>query len=89
MKPSMLVVLGLVVLPGAGAWAAEEERLELGSIYIKGSKEFPQALYVVPWKDVKGRERKDQPLVLHSLFGDLFDPVYMADTTDADDRRRR
>lgn len=88
MKLRVLVILGLLVVSGAGTWAAEE-RLELDSIYVKGSKEFPQALYVVPWKDVKGRERKDQALVLHSLYGDLFDPVYMVDTADGDDRRRR
>ena len=85
MKPSVLVVLGLLVVCGAGAWAAEE-RLELDSIYVKGSKEFPQALYVVPWKDVKGRERKDQALVLHSLYGDLFDPIYTPDNADDNDR---
>lgn len=53
-----------------------QERAEIDSIYVKGAKEFPQTVYVVPWKDVKGRERKDQQLVLHSLYGDLFDPVY-------------
>ena len=53
-----------------------QERFELESIYVKGNKEFPQTLYVVPWKDIKGKRREEQPLVLHSLFGDLFDPVY-------------
>ena len=52
-----------------------QERIELESIYVKGNKEFPQTLYVVPWKDIKGKDREEQPLVLHSLFGDLFDPV--------------
>lgn len=57
--------------------AAAQERVELESIYIKGNnKEFPQILYIVPWKDMKAKGHQEQTLVLHSLFGDLFDPVY-------------
>lgn len=57
--------------------AAAQERVELESIYIKGNnKEFPQILYIVPWKDMKVKGHQEQTLVLHSLFGDLFDPVY-------------
>lgn len=56
--------------------ALAQERIELESIYVKGNKEFPQTLYVVPWKEIKSKDRKEQPLVLHSLFGGLFDPVY-------------
>lgn len=60
-----------LVMNAAGA----QERIELESIYVKGNKEFPQTLYVVPWKDIKGKEREEQPLILHSLYGDLFDPM--------------
>ena len=57
--------------------AMAQERVELESIYIKGNnKEFPQILYIVPWKDMKVKGHQEQTLVLHSLFGDLFDPVY-------------
>lgn len=68
-----LVASALLVLLANVAGA--QERIELESIYVKGNKEFPQTLYVVPWKDIKGKNREEQPLVLHSLFGDLFDPV--------------
>lgn len=70
------VALILAVAVGVIANAAAQERFELESIYVKGNKEFPQTLYVVPWKEIKGKDREEQPLVLHSLFGDLFDPVY-------------
>lgn len=63
--------------------ASGQERIELESIYVKGNKEFPQTLYIVPWQDVKARSRQEQPLTLHSLFGDLFDPLYGADDTPA------
>ena len=57
--------------------ATAQERVELESIYIKGNnKEFPQILYIVPWKDMNVKGHQEQTLVLHSLFGDLFDPVY-------------
>lgn len=67
----------LVLSAGLLAPALAQEKLELESIYIKGSnKEFPQILYIVPWKDMKLKGHREQTLVLHSLFGDLFDPVY-------------
>lgn len=52
-----------------------EDRLELETTFIKGNKELPQILYVVPWKDIKRSRNKEQQIVLYSLFGDLFDPV--------------
>lgn len=54
-----------------------EDRIELETTFIKGNKEMPQIIYVVPWKDTKDEVRQEQRLVLHSLFGDLFDPVYL------------
>jgi hypothetical protein len=52
------------------------DRLELETTYIKGNTEMPQIIYIVPWQDMKQETHKDQTLVLHSLFGDLFEPVY-------------
>ena len=52
-----------------------EDRLELETTFIKGNKELPQILYVVPWKDVKSKQKKEQQIILFSMFGDLFDPV--------------
>lgn len=74
LKVRLIAYVGAVslVLPAAFA----EQRIELESIYVKGNKEFPQTLYIVPWQDVKARSRQEQPLVLHSLFGDLFDPLH-------------
>lgn len=71
-------IIGLgVLLLGFLPLAAAQERVELESIYIKGNnKEFPQILYIVPWKDMKVKGHQEQTLVLHSLFGDLFNPVY-------------
>jgi uncharacterized membrane protein (UPF0127 family) len=56
--------------------AMAQDQVELESIFIKGNKEFPQILYIVPWKDMKPEDHRGQTLVLHSLFGGLFDPVY-------------
>jgi len=54
---------------------AVEDKVELETTFIKGNKELPQVLYVVPWKDMKKERHKEEVIVLHSLFGDLFDPV--------------
>lgn len=52
-----------------------EDTIELRTTTIKGNKELPKILYVVPWKDIKRTKKAERKLVLHSLFGDLFDPV--------------
>lgn len=52
-----------------------EDTIELQTTIIKGNKELPKILYIVPWKEVKQNRLTERRLVLHSLFGDLFDPV--------------
>ena len=52
-----------------------EDTIELRTTTIKGNKELPKILYVVPWKDIKKSKKAERKLVLHSLFGDLFNPV--------------
>lgn len=52
-----------------------EDEIELRTTVIKGNKELPKILYVVPWKDINKSKQTERKLVLHSLFGDLFDPV--------------
>lgn len=66
----------MLVLGASAQVTLAQDRVELESIYIKGNKEFPQVLYIVPWKDMKTNDLREQTLILHSLFGDLFDPVY-------------
>lgn len=52
-----------------------QDEIELRVTTIKGNKELPKILYLVPWKDIKRNKKAERKLVLHSLFGDLFDPV--------------
>ncbi len=52
-----------------------EDKIELRTTTIKGNKELPKILYVVPWKDIEKNRKAERKLILHSLFGDLFDPV--------------
>ena len=55
--------------------AMAEDRIELETTRIIGNKELPGILYIVPWSDAKKAKSSEQRLVLHSLFGDLFEPV--------------
>ena len=71
-----ITLLAMLALSASTQPAVAQDRVELESIFIKGNKEFPQILYIVPWKDMKATGNKEQTLILHSLFGDLFDPVY-------------
>ena len=46
--PGLIMAL-LLVISSANA----EDRLELDSISIKGSRELPKVLYIVPWKSAR------------------------------------
>jgi hypothetical protein len=54
--------------------AKADDKLELETVTIKGNRELPKVLYIVPWKRLKNDDF-DQKLVLHSLFQDAFDPI--------------
>jgi len=79
MKQIMLAG-GMLVSLGGTVQAAD--RLELQTTFIKGNTEMPQIIYIVPWQDMKQEKNKEQTLVLHSLFGDLFEPVYFSTSGD-------
>ena len=68
-----LFIMALIALAPATLWA--QDTIELQTTTIKGNKELPKILYIVPWKDVKPGKQNQQELVLHSLSDDLFDPV--------------
>jgi len=65
----------MVILISITGHSFSDDEVELRTTFIKGNKELPQVLYIVPWKDVKKEKGKKKILVLHSLFGDAFDPV--------------
>ena len=44
-----LMIASLLVISSVNA----EDRLELDSISIKGSRELPKVLYIVPWKSAR------------------------------------
>ncbi len=71
-KTEKLYILFLLLIPLS---TIAEDKIELRTTTIKGNKELPKILYVVPWKDIKKNKKAERKLVLHSLFGDLFDPV--------------
>lgn len=67
-----LLIILFVLLPFD---AFTEDEIKLQTTIIKGNKELPKILYIVPWKDISTSKVTEHKLVLHSLFGDLFDPV--------------
>jgi len=71
----MYKILFLLFLTSVSSLSFAEDKIELRTTTIKGNKELPKILYVVPWKDIKRTKKAERKLVLHSLFGDLFDPV--------------
>jgi len=69
------IMTGLITVTLMTGHSIADDEVELETTFIKGNKELPQVLYIVPWKDVKKEKGKKKILVLHSLFGDAFDPV--------------
>ena len=67
------IVILFIIMFSSPSYA--EDTIELRTTTIKGNKELPKILYVVPWKDIKKSKKAERKLVLHSLFGDLFNPV--------------
>lgn len=57
---------------------SQTSKIELDTTVIKGNTELPKYLYVVPWQDRKSDRKVEQKLVLHNLYGDLFNPVLPA-----------
>jgi len=57
------------------------DRVELTTSFIKGNKELPQVLYIVPWQEVKKITQKPENMVLHSLYGDIFQPITVTELT--------
>lgn len=73
------IILAGCLSAALGGSVQAADRLELETTFIKGNTEMPQIIYIVPWQDMKQEKHKEQTLVLHSLFGDLFEPVYFTD----------
>jgi hypothetical protein len=71
----LTILLTLYVI---AANAVADENIRLETTIIKNNTELPQVIYIVPWRDMKEEKRKEQTLTLHSLYGNLFDPVYPA-----------
>ncbi len=75
MKLTIANLLIITILISLFIPASADDEVELETTFIKGNKELPQVLYIVPWKVIKEEKKKGKTLVLHSLFGNAFDPV--------------
>ena len=81
--PISLVLLAVIVVDTKAlanesdgqATAEPVDRVELKTSFIKGNKELPQVLYIVPWQEIKKTTKKPENMVLHSLYGDIFQPI--------------
>ncbi len=49
MRPGMVLITALLL----GGVAQAEDRLDLDATAIKGTRELPKVLYIVPWKSTR------------------------------------
>lgn len=52
-----------------------EIEIQMDTTTIKGNTELPKIIYIVPWREIKHSKQNEQQFVIHSLYGDLFDPA--------------
>ena len=52
------------------------DRLELDTTIIKGNKESPAILYIVPWKETRTHNDEYQGLALDNLQEDILVPEF-------------
>ena len=52
-KLAILTVACFIISIGMVSSVYAEDRIELDSISIKGSRELPKVLYIVPWKSAR------------------------------------
>jgi len=75
----MLLITLLLSNTAFAAKQQEIDRVELKTSFIKGNKELPQVLYqvlyIVPWQTIKQVKKKASNMELHSLYGNIFQPV--------------
>lgn len=49
--------------------------IQTDSTIIRGNDELPKVTFIVPWNDGDPESDEETPLILHSLYGDLYQPV--------------
>jgi len=70
------------------AVVADRDVINLDGVQIRGNKELPQILYIVPWQEIETKRRvKEQDIVLFSLSERRIKPV-MPDMKKGDSRSR-
>lgn len=65
-----LCLLAVLASSPGGAIAADQQDL----FTTRGNSELPNVLYITPWRAPE-TAHKTQQLTLHSLYGDLFEPI--------------
>lgn len=75
MKTRSLIIISIMFWCAAQAThAIAEDEMKLELSVIKGNKELPKVLYIMPWKRLPS-DNLEQKLILHSLFDDVFEPI--------------
>jgi len=72
-KFSIYLISFLLFYPAIFSFA--EVEIKMKTTTIKANTELPKIIYIVPWKETAKNTKKQQKLIIHNLYGDLFDPV--------------
>ena len=74
----LLLILNIAAPVTFQNTAHAEIEIQMDTTTIKGNTELPKIIYIVPWREIKHSKQNEQQFVIHSLYGDLFDPALPA-----------
>jgi hypothetical protein len=74
-KIHYFLLLSVCMSATAFTQAMAQTTLDVETTIIKGNTELPKFLYVVPWQEKSNHHSATQKVVIHNIYGDLFDPV--------------
>ena len=75
LRSKQISFLGLFLILMYGSNCVAEIEIKMDTTTIKANTELPKIIYIVPWKESNQSTNKEHRLMIHSLYGDLFDPV--------------
>jgi len=74
MKYKALLIATSLLILSTGDILADIE-IKMDTTTIKGNTELPKILYIVPWQEIKHSKKNEQEFIIHSLYGNLFNPI--------------
>lgn len=87
---ALLLALCMINMPAAAGEHEPRTKVEIDVTTIRTTKELPGLLYIVPWQEAEiAANTGDREIVIHELFGDFFQPMVPATSSESSGVERK